>query len=60
MTAPNRYTYSAELKAEPDGSAINLWFPDVPGARTWGDNDAETRVRAWCVDGEPTFEVDSD
>ena len=25
-----------------------------------GDNDAETRVRAWCVDGEPTFEVDSD
>ena len=25
-----------------------------------GDNDAKTRVRAWCVDGEPTFEVDSD
>jgi hypothetical protein len=25
-----------------------------------GDNDAKTRVRAWCVDGESTFEVDSD
>ena len=25
-----------------------------------GDNDAKTRVRAWCVDGEPTFEIDSD
>jgi len=24
------------------------------------DDDAKTRVRAWCVDGEPTFEVDSD
>ena len=46
MTAPNRYTYSAELKAEPDGSAINLWFPDVPGARTWGDNDAEALALA--------------
>jgi len=25
-----------------------------------GDNDAKTRVRARCVNGEPTFEVDAD
>ena len=25
-----------------------------------GENDAETRVRASCVDGEPSFEVDTD
>jgi antitoxin HicB len=36
-----RYVYPAELNPEPDGSAVNLWFPDVPGARTWGDDQAE-------------------
>ena len=41
MTIPTRYVYPAELKAEPNGSAVNLWFPDVPGARTWGDDEAE-------------------
>lgn len=30
------YTYPANLEPEPDGSAINLHFPDVKGARTWG------------------------
>jgi antitoxin HicB len=41
MSAPTRYVYPAELRPEPDGSAINLRFPDVPGARTWGDDEAE-------------------
>ena len=36
-----RYVYPAELEPEPDGSAVNLWFPDVPGARTWGDDEGE-------------------
>ncbi len=25
-----------------------------------GENDAETRVRAECVNGEPSFDVDTD
>lgn len=41
MSAPTRYAYPAELNPEPDGSAVNLRFPDVPGARTWGDDEAE-------------------
>ena len=41
MTGPTHYVYPAELEPEPDGSAVNLWFADVPGARTWGDNEAE-------------------
>jgi antitoxin HicB len=41
-----RYVYPAELDPEPDGSAINLWFPDVPGARTWGDVKAEALALA--------------
>jgi antitoxin HicB len=41
-----RYVYPAELDPEPDGSAINLWFPDVPGARTWGDDEAEALALA--------------
>jgi len=36
-----RYVYPAVLDPEPDGSAINLSFPDVPGALTWGDDEAE-------------------
>ena len=41
MTAPKRYIYPAILEPEPEGSAVNLRFPDVPGARTWGDDEAE-------------------
>jgi antitoxin HicB len=41
-----RYVYPAELELEPDGSAVNLWFPDVPGARTWGDDGAEALALA--------------
>ena len=41
MSSPTRYVCPAELEPESDGSAVNLRFPDVPGARTWGDDDAE-------------------
>jgi antitoxin HicB len=41
-----RYVYAAELDPEPDGSAVNLCFPDVPGARTWGDDQAEALALA--------------
>jgi antitoxin HicB len=41
MTVPMRYIYPVELAPEPDGSAVNLSFPDVAGARTWGDDEAE-------------------
>ena len=36
-----RYVYPAVLDPEPDGSAINVSFPDVPEALTWGDDEAE-------------------
>jgi antitoxin HicB len=36
-----RYAYPVVLAPEPDGSAINVSFPSVPGALTWGDNEAE-------------------
>ena len=36
-----RYIYPVELEPEPDGSAVNLSFPDFRGARTWGDDEAE-------------------
>jgi antitoxin HicB len=58
-----RYVYPAELDPEPDRSAVNLWFPDVPGARTWGDDEAEalalgedclvTALYGWGRYGEP-------
>jgi antitoxin HicB len=41
-----RYVYAAEPDPEPDGSAVNLYFPDVPGARTWGDDQAEALALA--------------
>ena len=41
-----RYVYPAELDPEPDGSAVNLCFPDMPGARTWGDDQAEALALA--------------
>jgi antitoxin HicB len=36
-----RYAYPVVLAPEPDGSAINVSFPSVPGALTWGDDEAE-------------------
>jgi antitoxin HicB len=58
-----RYAYPVVLDPEPDGSAINVSFPDVPGALTWGDDEAEALELAQdclvtalygCVrDGEP-------
>jgi antitoxin HicB len=36
-----RYAYPALLEPEPDASAINVSFPDVPEALTWGDDEAE-------------------
>jgi antitoxin HicB len=41
-----RYVYPAELDREPDGAAVILWFPDVPGARTWGDDEGEALALA--------------
>ena len=41
MTTPTRYVYPVALEPEPDGSAVNLSFPDVPGALSWGDDEAE-------------------
>lgn len=35
------YEFPAHLEPEPDGSAVNLQFPDVTGARTWGDDECE-------------------
>jgi antitoxin HicB len=36
-----RYAYPVVLAPEPDGSAINVSFPSVPGALTWGDDEVE-------------------
>jgi antitoxin HicB len=36
-----RYAYPAVLDPEPDGSAINVSFPDIPEALTWGDDERE-------------------
>ena len=36
-----RYVYPVALDPEPDGSAINVSFPDVPEALTWGGDEAE-------------------
>jgi antitoxin HicB len=36
-----RYAYPAMFDPEPDGSAVNVSFPDVPEALTWGDDQAE-------------------
>jgi len=58
-----RYAYPVVLDPEPDGSAINVSFPDVPGALTWGDDEAEalelaqdclvTALYGYTRDGEP-------
>jgi antitoxin HicB len=45
-----RYVYPAQLEAEPDGSAINVSFPDVPEALTWGDDEREAlELAADCL-----------
>ena len=36
-----RYAYPVMLDPEPDGSAVNVSFPDLPEALTWGDDEAE-------------------
>jgi antitoxin HicB len=36
-----RYAYPVVLAPEPDRSAINVSFPGVPGALSWGDDEAE-------------------
>jgi len=41
-----RYSYPIQLDPEPDGSAVNLSFPDVPGALTFGDDDVEAMAMA--------------
>lgn len=58
-----RYVYPVALDPEPDGSAINVSFPDVPEALTWGDDEAEalsqaedclvTALHGRVVDDEP-------
>jgi antitoxin HicB len=41
-----RFAYPAVLDPEPDRSAINVSFPDVPEALTWGDDQAEALALA--------------
>ena len=41
-----RYSYPIQLDPEPDGSAVNLSFPDVPGALTFGEDEAEALAMA--------------
>ena len=36
-----RYVYPVVLDPEPDGSAVNVSFPDVPEALTWGEDERE-------------------
>jgi antitoxin HicB len=58
-----RYAYPVVLDPEPDGSAVNVSFPDVPGALTWGDDETEalelaqdclvTALYGYTRDGEP-------
>jgi antitoxin HicB len=36
-----RYAYPVVLDREPDGSAVNVSFPDVPEALTWGEDESE-------------------
>ena len=40
------YVYPVQLDPEPDGSAVNLSFPDVPGALTFGTDEAEALALA--------------
>lgn len=40
------YAYPVKLDPEPDGSAINVSFPDVPGALTYGDDQEDALAAA--------------
>ena len=40
------YEYPFALEPEEDGSAVNVSFPDVPGALTWGADEAEATALA--------------
>jgi antitoxin HicB len=44
-----RYVYPADLHPEPDGSAVSLRFPDVPGALTWGDEAEALALAEDCL-----------
>ena len=47
-----QYVYPVRLDPEPDCSAVNVSFPDVPEALTWGDDAAEALILAEdCVTG---------
>lgn len=47
-----RYAYPVRMEPEPDGSAINVSFPDVPEALTWGDDPSEAlHLAEDCVIG---------
>jgi antitoxin HicB len=47
-----QYAYPVRLDPEPHGSAVNVSFPDVPEALTWGDDGAEALILALdCVTG---------
>ena len=41
-----RYVYPFTLEPEEDGSAVTVAFPDVPGARTFGADEAGARALA--------------
>ncbi len=41
-----RHLYPFTLEPEEDGSAVNVAFPDVPGARTFGADEAEAKALA--------------
>jgi antitoxin HicB len=41
-----RHAYPVQLDPEPDGPAVNLSFPDVPGALTFGENEADALAAA--------------
>ena len=41
-----RYAYPVVLDPEPDDSAVNVSFPDIRGALTWGDDQAEALALA--------------
>jgi antitoxin HicB len=58
-----RYAYPVVLDPEPDRSAVNVSFPDVPEGLTWGDDEAEavalaqdclvTALRCYVEAGRP-------
>jgi antitoxin HicB len=41
-----RFAYPVQLTPEPEGSAVTISFPDVPEARTFGDDEADALAAA--------------